>query len=71
MFGLVLVLIGKSLAEGARNQLWCATGRGVVSGRFYFPVGIVHAGRGFPDDEKLGERLWDWTEEELAKKGYA
>lgn len=70
-FGAVLVLIGKSLSEGAKNQLWCATGRGVVSGRFYFPIGAVHAGRGFPDDRALGKQLWGWTEDELVKKGYA
>lgn len=70
-FGLVLAIIGKSLSEGAKNQLWCATGRGVVSGRSYFPVGAVHAGRGFPDDKALGKWLWDWIEDELAKKGYA
>ena len=69
-FGLVLDLMGKSLAEGSLNQLWCATGKGVVSGRFYFPVGVVNAGRGFPENEELGKKLWDWTEEELGKKGY-
>ena len=70
-FGAVLVLLGKSISKGTKNQLWCATGKGVVSGRLYFPVGVVHTGRGFPDDKALGKKLWDWTEEELAKKGYA
>ena len=44
-FDLVLDLMGKCLAEGALNQLWCAMGKGVVSGRFYFPVGVENAGR--------------------------
>ena len=70
-FGLVVRLMGISLADGAKNQLWCATGNGVISGRFYLPVGAVGAGRGFPDDEALGKQLWEWTETELAKKGYA
>ena len=63
--------MGKSLVEGALSQLWCATGKGVVSGRFYFPVGVENAGRGFPENEELRKKLWDWTEEELGKKGYA
>ncbi len=69
-FGLVLLAIGKSVSEGAKNQLWSATGKNVVSGSFYFPVGAVNAGRGFPEDKALGGQLWDWTDNELAKKGY-
>ncbi|KAL8834110.1 MAG: hypothetical protein Q9170_003913 [Blastenia crenularia] len=67
---MVAALIGKSLLEGTKSQLWCATGKGVVSGRLYYPIGVVHCGRGFPDDKALAKKLWDWTEEELAKKGY-
>ena len=70
-FSAALALISKSLSEGAKNQLWCATGENVVSGRFYYPIGAVHEGRGTPDDKVLGKQLWDWTEDELAKKGYA
>lgn len=70
-FGLVVALVGKSLSEGTKNQLWCATGKDVVSGRFYHPIGAGNAGRGFPDDKELGEKLWEWTEAELGKKGYA
>ena len=70
-FGFVVGLMQKPLEEGVKNQLWCATGKGVVSGRFYFPVGVGHAGRGFPDDKALGKRLWEWTEGQLVKKGFA
>ena len=38
-FGLVVALVGKSLSEGTKNQLWCATAKDVVSGRFYHPIG--------------------------------
>ena len=69
-FGALVVLIRKSLSEGGKNQLWCAMGKGVVSGRYYLPVRAVHAGNGFPDDKVLGKQLWDWTEDELSKKGY-
>ena len=69
-FGVVVALIGKSLSEGAKNQLWCATGNDVVSSRFYFSVRAAHEGRGFPDDKALRKQLWDWTDDELVKKGY-
>ena len=70
-FGVGVALFGKSLSEGTKNQLWCATGKDVVSGRFYFPIGAEHAGRGYPDNKELAKKLWDWTEDELANKGYA
>ncbi|KAL8851788.1 MAG: hypothetical protein Q9221_003302 [Calogaya cf. arnoldii] len=69
IFGLVLKVISVPLSEGAKNQLRCATGKGVVSGRFYYPVGAVDGGRGFPDNKTLGKKLWDWTENELAQQG--
>ncbi|ORX92059.1 dehydrogenase with different specificitie [Clohesyomyces aquaticus] len=59
-----------TLEEGAKNQVWAATGRkgDVVSGRFYEPVGKV--GRVFKGVKVVGlaGRLWEWTEGEL--KGF-
>ena len=54
-FGLVVALVGKSLSEGTKNQLWCATAKDVVSGRFYPPFGAENAGRGFPDNKELAK----------------
>ena len=68
-FGLVLLAIGKSVSEGAKNQLWCATGKDVVSGWFSFPVGAVHVRRGFPVDNALEGQLWEWTENDLSEEG--
>ncbi|KAL8647214.1 MAG: hypothetical protein Q9226_006526 [Calogaya cf. arnoldii] len=70
ILGLVLKVISVSRSEGANNQLWCATGKGVVSGRFYYRVGAVDCGRGFPDNKTLGKQLWDRTENEMAQQGY-
>ncbi|CAM1508750.1 Fc.00g055980.m01.CDS01 [Cosmosporella sp. VM-42] len=56
-FGAFMILIGKTLLDGAKNQLWCATRKGVVSGRYYHPFGVVHHGGGFPDDTVLGKQL--------------
>lgn len=51
--------------EGAKGQLWCATGRGLVSGEFYMPLGIAGQGSGWTTDKVLAEKLWDWTEAEI------
>ncbi|KAH8588334.1 hypothetical protein B0O99DRAFT_362402 [Bisporella sp. PMI_857] len=56
---------GVSVEDGVRNQLWAAVSPDIVSGEFYSPVGV--AGKGSPKtkDEKLGKKLWEWTEKEL------
>ncbi|TLD19199.1 hypothetical protein PspLS_09806 [Pyricularia sp. CBS 133598] len=55
----------KSVADGARNQLWAAVSDKVVSGEFYHPVGVL--GKGSPATKNAGdaEKLWEWTEKEL------
>ncbi|KAJ5604829.1 hypothetical protein N7510_009983 [Penicillium lagena] len=57
------------LQEGAYNQVWAATAEkgSIVNGEYYLPVGKNAQKRlgGKARDEKLAERLWDWTEEVL------
>lgn len=59
-----------SVETGAQNQLWAATaGRAEVqAGEYYDPVGKLGNRSKFSRDEKLAERLWEWTEKEL--EGY-
>ncbi|KAL2834016.1 short-chain dehydrogenase/reductase [Aspergillus pseudoustus] len=55
--------------QGVRNQLWASVAKeGVTSGGYYEPVGIGGTATELGKDEKLAQRLWEWTEEEL--KGY-
>lgn len=58
--------MGVSVQEGAKNTLWAATSEGVENGRYYEPVGIVGNGSELSKDKQLGQKLWDWTEKELA-----
>lgn len=55
--------------ELAWNGLWAATGdrNGVENGAYYEPVGIKPSLKDYRGDEKLEERLWEWTERELEK----
>lgn len=58
--------------EGAFNQLWCAAGAAredLVQGGFYKPVGVDCTEKLAPlaKDKELAKRLWDWTDEILAK----
>jgi NAD(P)-dependent dehydrogenase (short-subunit alcohol dehydrogenase family) len=58
--------------QGAWNQLWCGAGakrRELVSGAFYKPVGVNFTEKAAPAvrDEQLAKRLWDWTDEILAR----
>lgn len=51
--------------EGALNQVWAATAEReeLINGAVYDPVGTVSRST---TDAKLGERLWEWTEREIA-----
>jgi NAD(P)-dependent dehydrogenase (short-subunit alcohol dehydrogenase family) len=53
--------------EGAKNQLWAATGakEEVVSGTYYVPIAVVGKDSKLSKNEKLGSKLWDWTEAQL------
>ncbi|KAF4829921.1 putative oxidoreductase [Colletotrichum siamense] len=61
----VVPLIGVSVEEGAKNQLWAATADGVLNGEYYVPVGVPGKGSALSKDEDLARKLWDWTEAEL------
>lgn len=74
IYGFVsLVLPGhyKDPRGGALNTTWCATTRreNLESGAFYNPVGVKTGGSKQARDEGLQKKLWEWTEEELAKHG--
>lgn len=62
-----------STDEGAKSQLWCGTApltgpNGVKSGGYYTPVGhLREIKKGAAADQKLVDKLWEWTNEELAK----
>ncbi|KAL8683490.1 MAG: hypothetical protein Q9186_000530 [Xanthomendoza sp. 1 TL-2023] len=57
---------------GTLNQLWAAVGKKaeVVSGKYYTPVGKSSSGSKWAQKGDLAEQLWNWTEKELASKGY-
>ncbi|KAK3630354.1 hypothetical protein LTR56_006970 [Elasticomyces elasticus] len=61
-----------SAEECAWNQEWAATAplgtgkREVQSGKYYEPVGIETTPTGEAMNDELAEKLWNWTQEELA-----
>jgi retinol dehydrogenase 12 len=55
----------KTPEEGAWNQLWAATGSGVVSGEYYEPVGVPGTRTKKSKDLEMGKELWEWTQGEL------
>ena len=59
-----------TIQQGCKNQLWAAIAPGVETGFYYWPVGIKGGGSKFARDEALEDKLWEWTEAELAKHGY-
>lgn len=67
MFGWAYLV---TIPEGCKNQLWAATAPGVERGFYYSPVGVKGFGSKFARDEALEDKLWEWTEAELAKHGY-
>lgn len=56
-----------SVEDGVKNQLWVSFARGVQSGAYYMPVGIMGKESELAKDEKLETEVWDWTEKELRK----
>lgn len=59
-----------SAEEASWNVCWGATaekGRAMVSGGIYEPVGVSVAETEHSTDEVLGEKLWEWTEEQLER----
>lgn len=70
LMSLIRMVAARSVQEGAKNQLWCATSKDAKSGAYYTPVGKENAGSSYARDERLREELAKWTEAELAKHGY-
>lgn len=63
-------LLGTSVPDGARNQLWAAVGakkEDLVNGAYYVPVGNLKRNNYYAQSEEMGKRLWEWTEGELEK----
>lgn len=61
-----------TVATGALNQLWAATAKkeDVVSGSYYTPIGTLAGGSSLARNMNLADDLWQYTEEELAAKGF-
>jgi NAD(P)-dependent dehydrogenase (short-subunit alcohol dehydrogenase family) len=68
----IMSRFAQTVPEGARNQLWAATGprESVRQAYFYTPIGKADAGSKYAQDEALQQKLWEYTEGELAKYGY-
>jgi retinol dehydrogenase-12 len=69
LVGAVKSALWTSVADGVKGQLWAATApRGLVkSGEYYTPVGVLGQGSAKSSDMALAEKLWEWTEKELAE----
>lgn len=69
----LLIRLSKPLApfmsvspeEGAKNHLWAATSQDAVSGKYYTPVGVPDREGKLAGDDKLRQRVLDWTETEI------
>jgi NAD(P)-dependent dehydrogenase (short-subunit alcohol dehydrogenase family) len=61
-----------TVPDGAKNSLWAATApkERVKNGEYYKPVGLQSPGSAYSRDEKMAEKLWDWSEEQVKKHGY-
>ncbi|OTA97028.1 hypothetical protein M434DRAFT_19246 [Hypoxylon sp. CO27-5] len=53
------------VSVGIRNHLWAATSLDIVSGTYYEPVGVPAKGSTAAQDEKMPDKLWEWTTNEL------
>ena len=58
--------------QGCWSQLWVAAAAKrdeLVNGSFYMPVGVESSSMldKTAKDEKLAKKLWEWTDEVLAK----
>lgn len=62
-------LMGVTVQEGAKTQLWASTAGDVKSGQYYVPLGKESKGSVKANDEKLRDELWEWTNKELEAHG--
>ncbi|KAG4262347.1 hypothetical protein FPRO03_10577 [Fusarium proliferatum] len=66
LYAVVRCMLITPVSKGARNQLWASVGNDVVSGEYYEPVGKHGLATEEGRDDELAEKLWEWTERELA-----
>ncbi|KAH7127323.1 retinol dehydrogenase [Dactylonectria macrodidyma] len=59
--------ISKTVATGAKNQLWASVSPDAKSGEFYFPVAMTGKGSQGSNDRAAEDKLWEYTEQELEK----
>lgn len=61
-----------TVATGALNQLWAATAKkeDIINGSYYTPIGAQAGGSSLARNMKLADDLWEYTEKELAAKGF-
>ncbi|KAF8477340.1 retinol dehydrogenase 12 [Kalaharituber pfeilii] len=68
-----LKLFSKSVVEGSYNQIALCTSPKVTvkdGGSYYHPVMKKETPSSFAQDEKLADKLWEYTENVLKEKGY-
>ncbi len=56
--------------QGALTQLFAATSKDAKTGSYYVPIAKEDEASDYARDEKLADKLWDWTEKELDAAGY-
>jgi retinol dehydrogenase 12 len=57
------------LENGVKNHLWAATAPGVISGKYYEPVGVPDKEDKIAHDANLQKKLWEWTENAFKEHG--
>ncbi|KAH6885013.1 hypothetical protein B0T10DRAFT_564413 [Thelonectria olida] len=58
-------IMGVSVEEGVKAQLWACTVEDVKSGEYYSRIGETGKGSPHTKGQMLAEDLWDWTQKEL------
>jgi retinol dehydrogenase-12 len=69
----ILSKINVPASEGAWGQVWAATTldkKTLKSGEYYGPVAKANTTSVYAQDEALAAKLWEWTDKELADKGF-
>lgn len=62
---IVVPLTSVSVEEGAKNQLWAGTAKGVENGLYYEPVRVAGKASRQAQSDELARKLYEWTEKEL------
>ncbi|KAH7155837.1 hypothetical protein B0J13DRAFT_582660 [Dactylonectria estremocensis] len=58
-------IMGVSVEEGVKAQLWACIAEDVKSGEYYSRIGETGKGSPHTNNHMLAEDLWDWTQREL------